>query len=80
MSQAPQKLEALSVAIGELESLWRAKKETSDQFNEACEATALKAGIETSVVKAYITARCSDKLEASELKAQQMALVFDMMA
>lgn len=75
-----QRLEALSVAMGELEALWRAKQSTSEQFTEACAAVALKAGLDASVVKTYVNVRCRDKLETGKRKVEQLSLVFDMLA
>lgn len=70
-------LEALSVSMGLLESLYRAKKETGEQFAEAVEAVSAKAGLEPAVIRAYVAARCSDKVQKAKRAADQLSFVFE---
>lgn len=73
-------LEALSVSMGQLESLWRAKQEVGEQFKECVDAVAQKAGLQPNVVKAYVDARCKDKVQKAKRTLEQLALVFDMLS
>lgn len=71
------KLDALRESLPELERACQRKIVASDDFSNACDAVALKAGLEAAVVKSYVTARVRDKLDEYEKKSSQLALVFE---
>lgn len=73
----PIKLEALSVAIAELSVAWTRKHDATEDYKETCKSVAEQSGLEESVVRAYINARMSDKVEASKRKVEQLELCFD---
>jgi|GEM_PF-5071862 len=71
------KLDPLRESLPELERACQRKIDASDDFSNACDAVALKAGLDPAVVKSYVTARVRDKLDEYEKKSTQLALVFE---
>lgn len=71
------KLDPLRDALPELERACHRKIDAADDFSKACEAAALKAGLDPAVVKSYVTARVRDKLDEYEKKSTQLVLLFE---
>lgn len=69
--------EAISVSMSELETAWTKKHDAGEDFKTLCEAVAVKAQCEPSVLKTYISARMQDKLDAQAKKAEQLGFLFD---
>lgn len=63
--------------IHELELTYRRKVDLSNAFSDACDHQAQKAGIHSSVLKAWIKARVEDKEAEHKSKAEQLQMLFD---
>lgn len=80
MGNATYKLEAVSVAMAELEAAWQRKHDAGEDFKTLCDSTAAAAGLEPSALKAYVNAKMQDKLDAQQKKAEQLSLLVDEIA
>ena len=67
-------------AIGELEAACNRKIEAAEDYSNVVKLVALKAGVDASVLAAYITARCNDTLAKKEKQAEQLSLLFSEIA
>ena len=70
-------LDALRQAGQELIALAQKKADAAEAYTTACEAVAQKAGLEPSVVKAWVKTRLSDKPFRDRRKAAQLSMVFE---
>lgn len=71
------KLPEIKGAIPELEAACNRKIAAAEDFSNLCKLTALKAGVDASVLSTYITARCNDTLAKKENQAEQLTLLFE---
>jgi hypothetical protein len=71
------KLEALSVAMGELEDAWTRKRQATEDFGLVVTAVAEAACLDPSVVRAYVNARMGDRAVKAQRNVEQLSLVFD---
>lgn len=77
MNAPAYKLEAVSVAMTELEAAWQRKHDAGEDFKTLCGATAAAAGLEPAALKAYVNAKMQDKLEDQQKKCEQLSLLVD---
>ncbi len=77
MNDTGIKLEALSVAMGELEDAWTRKQQATEDYGTLIKSTAEAARLDPSVIRAYVTARMADRTEKEKRKAEQLSLCFD---
>lgn len=77
MTDTGIKLEALSVAMGELEDAWTRKQQATEDYGMLIKATAEASRLDQSVVRAYVNARMADRAEKDKRKVEQLSLVFD---
>jgi hypothetical protein len=59
-----------------LENLCRASISAADEFNDSIKAVAEKSGLMASVVRKYVVARVSDKVEDKRRESEQLSLLF----
>lgn len=70
-------MQPIKEAIDDLVGLHEKAGAAADKFNDAVKATAEKAGLLASVVRAFVVARASDKFDEAKTKCQQLSLCFD---
>lgn len=70
-------LREIKQAIPALEAACSRAIAAAEIFGDLCQFHALKGGVEASVLKAFISARCKKTTEAADAKASQLALLFD---
>ena len=71
------KLDPLRESLPELERACHRKIDAADNFSKACDAAGHKAGLDSTVVKSYVTARVRNKLDEYEKKSTQLVLLFE---
>jgi len=69
-------MEAVKESIEELEKLFTRAKSAKEALREAVTKVAEKSGLRPDVLSAYVKARCNDRLDEYQTKAEQLSLVF----
>jgi hypothetical protein len=69
-------LTEIKSGIPELEALCNHKIEASENFKNAIQIHALKAGLLPGVLSQYITARCTDSVKKKARSAEQLSFLF----
>ncbi len=70
------RLGEIRAAIPDLEAACNAAMERAEVFTDLCKLVGLKAGTDPSVIKTFITARCNDRVKKTEMKAEQLQILF----
>lgn len=60
-----------------LEAAFNAKAEMSEHFNGLCQSVAFVAGVSQKALKAYIAAKCTDKILSTKETAEQLQILFN---
>jgi IS1 family transposase len=70
-------LETITTRLPELEAVWQRKTDAAESYADAIKHVAEAAKIEPGALKAYINAKCRDKLEKLERESEQLSLMLD---
>ena len=71
------KIPEIRKLLGDLEALCHKAIDANDDFKVGVKLVAKAAGIDPTVLGAYVKARVADKLDAQRAKAEQLSLLFD---
>jgi hypothetical protein len=71
------KIPQIRKSLDDLEALCHKAIDANDEFRIYVKAVAKAAGIDHTVLGAYVKARVADKLDAQRAKAEQLSLLFD---
>ena len=68
---------ALRDKMDHLTSLYGSAKEAREIYGEAVKAIAEKAGLQSSVVRKFVSAKASEKFEEKKRESEQLSLCFE---
>ena len=77
---AGMRLAEIRIALPELEAACNRANEAAEDFTNLCKLVSLKASVDASVVKTFVTARVNETVAKTERKAEQLGLLFDEIA
>lgn len=76
-NEAPIQIQAVRETIAELEELFEKSRNAKDALRAAIEKTAERSGLRKAVLSAFVKARCNDRIDEYQTKAEQLSLLFE---